>query len=95
MNSSIGISRCSFIEIRIDGLTVLVGSGTCIGRPVHGGMGCRELGTALVPPASRSALTDPAGRPTTALNWYIVLALFKLAAIVEGAYLDDGALHAM
>jgi hypothetical protein len=24
-----------------------------------------------------------------------VLALFKLAAIVEGAYLDDGALHAM
>jgi hypothetical protein len=40
-------------------------------------------------------LTDPAGRPTTALNWYIVLALFKLAAIVEGAYLDDGALHAM
>ncbi|WIX75652.1 phosphotransferase family protein [Amycolatopsis carbonis] len=26
------------------------------------------------------------GRPTTALRWYMVLALFKLAAIVEGAY---------
>jgi aminoglycoside phosphotransferase (APT) family kinase protein len=26
------------------------------------------------------------GRPIAALNWYIALALFKLAAIVEGAY---------
>jgi aminoglycoside phosphotransferase (APT) family kinase protein len=39
---------------------------------------------------SRRALADRytslTGRPTTALSWYMVLALFKLAAIVEGAY---------
>jgi aminoglycoside phosphotransferase (APT) family kinase protein len=30
--------------------------------------------------------TASTGRSTAALNWYIALALFKLAAIVEGAY---------
>jgi aminoglycoside phosphotransferase (APT) family kinase protein len=30
--------------------------------------------------------TSLTGRSTAALNWYMVLALFKLAAIVEGAY---------